>query len=298
VSSDESAAETSAGVLYALGAYGMWGLAPAYWKQLAGISAPEILAHRVLWSMGVGVVLVLSLRALPQVRAVLRSRSHALPLLASAALIGTNWLVFIWAVETDRVLDTSLGYYINPLINVLFGTVLLGERLRPAQIAAVALAAAGVAQMVVALGELPWIALVLATTFGLYGLVRKLAPATPLVGFSLETLLLSPLAAVFLYGLHASGESAGADASWRAKLFVAGSGLFTAAPLLCFNSAAKRLRLSTLGLFQFIAPSGAFLLAVIAYDEPFTRVHLVTFACVWTALAIYVVDSARAARGT
>jgi len=258
VSSDESAAETSAGVLYALGAYGMWGLAPAYWKQLAGISAPEILAHRVLWSMGVGVVLVLSLRALPQVRAVLRSRRHALPLLA----------------------------------------VLLGERLRPAQIAAVALAAAGVAQMVVALGELPWIALVLATTFGLYGLVRKLAPATPLVGFSLETLLLSPLAAVFLYGLHASGESAVVDASWRAKLFVAGSGLFTAAPLLCFNSAAKRLRLSTLGLFQFIAPSGAFLLAVIAYDEPFTRVHLVTFACVWTALAIYVVDSARAARGT
>jgi chloramphenicol-sensitive protein RarD len=298
VGTDESSAETSAGVLYALGAYGMWGLAPAYWKELDGIGAPEILAHRVLWSMGVGVLLVLFLRALPQVRAVLRSRNHALPLLASAALIGTNWLVFIWAVETDRVLDTSLGYYINPLINVLFGTALLGERLRPAQIAAVALAAVGVAQMVVALGELPWIALVLATTFGLYGLVRKLAPATPVVGFSLETLLLSPLAAVFLYGLHAAGESAAVEASLRAKLFLAGSGLFTAGPLLCFNSAAKRLRLSTLGLFQFIAPSMAFLLAVVAYDEPFTRVHLVTFGCVWTALAIYLIDSARASRGT
>lgn len=298
MSRGEASPDTSAGVLYALGAYGMWGVAPAYWKALDGIPAPEILAHRVLWSMLVGVLLVVATRAQPQIRAVLRSRRHALPLLLSAALIGTNWLVFLYAVETDRVLDTSLGYYINPLINVVFGTWLLGERLRPAQIAAVLLAAVGVGQMVVALGTLPWIALVLATTFGLYGLVRKLAPAAPLVGFSLETVLLAPVAAVFLYGLHAAGESAVAEASVRSQVFVVCSGFFTAAPLLCFNSAAKRLRLSTLGLFQFIAPSMAFLLAVAVYDEPFTRVHGVTFACVWGALAIYVIDSARAARGT
>jgi chloramphenicol-sensitive protein RarD len=294
----EAPSETAAGVFYALGAYGMWGVAPAYWKGLAGVPAPEILAHRVLWSMGVGVLLVLVTRATPQLLRVLRSRRHALPLLASGVLIGTNWLVFLWAVETDRVLDTSLGYYINPLINVLFGMLLLGERLRRGQIAAVLLAGAGVAQMVLAFGKLPWISLVLAVSFALYGLVRKLAPVTPLVGFALETALLAPFAAAYLLIAHGMGSAVALQAPFGPKLLIACSGFFTAAPLLCFNSAAKRLRLSTIGLFQFIAPSLAFLLAVAVYGETFTRVHLVTFTCVWVALAIYVIDSARAARGT
>ena len=216
---------------------------------------------------------------------------------ASALLIGTNWLVFLWAVETNRILDTSLGYYINPLINVLFGMVLLGERLRPLQIAAVLLAAAGVLQLAIAFASLPWISLVLAVTFGLYGLVRKVAPVQPLVGFTLETALLAPLGGAFLLFVHGSGNEAVSDGPIGVKALIAFSGFFTAAPLLCFNSAAKRLRLSSVGLFQFIAPTLAFLIAVALYGEPFTRAHGITFACVWLALAIYILDSARAARG-
>jgi chloramphenicol-sensitive protein RarD len=216
---------------------------------------------------------------------------------ASALLIGSNWLVFLWAVETNRILDTSLGYYINPLISVLFGMVLLGERLRPLQIAAVLLATAGVLQLAVAFGSLPWISLVLAVTFGLYGLVRKLAPVQPLVGFTLETALLAPLGCAFLLFVHADGNDAVSDASTGVKVLIGLSGVFTAAPLLCFNSAAKRLRLSSVGLLQFIAPTITFVIAVAVYGEPFTRAHGITFACVWLALAIYSFDSARATRG-
>jgi chloramphenicol-sensitive protein RarD len=287
---------TSAGVLYALGAYGIWGIAPAYWRALDAVPPAQLLAHRVLWSLAVGVVLLLVTRSTSQLRTALGSRRHALPIVTSAALIGINWLTFIWAVATDRVLDTSLGYYINPLINVVFGMVFLKERLRPRQIVAVGIAAVGVLQMVFALG-LPWISLVLAVTFALYGLVRKVAPVMPVVGFSLETALLAPLAGAYLVFVHAGGDDAVSQASGPLKLLLAGTGLFTAAPLLCFNSAAKRLRLSSIGLFQYIAPSMAFLLAVAVYGEPFTRVHGVAFGCVWLALAIYTLDSIRAARG-
>jgi chloramphenicol-sensitive protein RarD len=295
---DRSApSSASAGVLYALGAYGIWGIAPVYWKALEVVPATQILAHRVLWSVLVGLLLLLLTRRGSEFRAVLGSRRHLLPMLASAALIGTNWLTFIFAVETDRILDTSLGYYINPLINVLFGMAFLRERLRRPQILAVLLAAAGVSQMVISLGTLPWISLVLAVTFALYGLVRKVAPVMPLVGFTLETALLAPLAGAYLLFVHAKGSDALVHASDGVRVLIACTGLFTAAPLLCFNSAAKRLRLSSIGLIQYIAPSMALLLAVVFYAEPFTRVHAVTFACVWLALAIYTLDSARALRG-
>jgi chloramphenicol-sensitive protein RarD len=288
---------TSAGVLYALLAYGIWGVAPAYWKALDAVPPQQILAHRVLWSLLVGVLLLLVTRRASELRTALGSRRHALPMLASAALIGTNWLTFIWAVATDRVLDTSLGYYINPLINVVFGMVFLGERLRPWQIVAVLLAGAGVLQMAFSFGKLPWISLVLAVTFALYGLVRKIAPVMPVVGLTLETAFLAPVGAAYLLLARANGSEAVWHASDEVKLLIACTGLFTAAPLLCFNSAAKRLRLSTIGLYQYIAPSMAFVLAVALYGEPFTRVHTITFACVWVSLAIYTLDSARAARG-
>jgi chloramphenicol-sensitive protein RarD len=287
----------AAGVLYALGAYGIWGVAPAYWRALDAVPPAQLLAHRVLWSLAVGAVLLLVTRSASDLRTALGSRRQVLPIVTSAALIGTNWLTFIWAVATDRVLDTSLGYYINPLINVVFGMVFLKERLRPRQIVAVGIAAVGVLQMVFALG-LPWISLVLAVTFACYGLVRKVAPVMPVVGFALETALLAPLAGAYLAFVHTGGDDALSHASGPLKLLLAGSGLFTAAPLLCFNSAAKRLRLSTIGLFQYIAPSMAFGLAVAVYGEPFTRVHGITFGCVWLALLIYTLDSARAARGT
>jgi chloramphenicol-sensitive protein RarD len=285
-------------VLYALAAYGVWGFAPVYWRALDVVPAPQQLAHRVLWSLAVGVALLLLTRRVGELRAALRSRRHLLPMIASAALIGSNWLVFLYAIETDRVLDTSLGYYINPLISVLMGTLLLGEKLRPWQMAAVGLAAAGVLQLGLSLGALPWISLVLAVSFALYGLVRKLAPVMPVVGFTLETAILAPLGLAFLLFVRAEGNDATGDATLALRLLLVGSGAFTALPLLCFNSAAKRLRLSTVGLFQYIAPSIAFVLAVALYDEPFTRAHAITFGCVWGALAIYSLDGLRAPRGT
>ena len=287
-----------AGAAYALAAYGIWGFAPAYWKAVGAIPAPELLAHRVLWSCLVAALLTLLMRDGPRFAAALRSPRTLLPACAAALLISVNWLVFLYAVATDRVLATSLGYYINPLVSVLFGTLFLRERLRPVQIAAVLLATAGVAQLAFALGELPWIALVLCFSFALYGLVRKLAPATPLVGFAIEVTVLGPLAAIYLAWLALDGSIVfPVESGWRNAL-VAGGGVITAAPLLAFASAANRLRLSTLGLFQYLAPSIAFLLAVGLYDEPFSRAHAITFGCVWLALVIYTLDSARAARGT
>ncbi len=297
MSERSEAGSTSAGALYAIVAYGIWGVAPVYWKALLGVPTPQILAHRVLWSFVFGLLLLLVTRGFPELRETLRAPRRLLLMAASALLIGSNWLVFLWAVETNRILDTSLGYYINPLISVLFGMVVLGERLRPLQIAAVLLATAGVLQLAVAFGSLPWISLVLAVTFGLYGLIRKLAPVQPLVGFTLETALLAPLGCAFLLFVYADGNDAVSHASTGVKALIGLSGAFTAAPLLCFNSAAKRLRLSSVGLLQFIAPTIAFVIAVALYDEPFTRAHGITFAFVWLALAIYTFDSARATRG-
>jgi chloramphenicol-sensitive protein RarD len=285
------------GVLYALAAYASWGFTPMYWRALESVPATQLLAHRVLWSFAVGVALLLVTRRTGEVRDVLRSPRRALPMLLSSLLIGTNWLVFLYAVETERVLDTSLGYYINPLISVLMGTLVLGERLRPWQLVAVALAATGVLQLTLEFGSLPWISLVLASSFALYGLVRKLTPVMPVAGFTLETAILAPLALASLAFVRAQGDDATADASLGIHLLLAGSGAVTAVPLLCFNSAAKRLKLSTIGLFQYLAPSIAFVLAVVLYDEPFTRAHAITFGCVWLALVIYSVDALRAARG-
>jgi chloramphenicol-sensitive protein RarD len=287
----------SLGVLYALAAYGVWGFAPMYWRALEAIPAAQLLAHRVLWSMLVGVLLVLLTRRAGELRAVLRSRSRLLPMLLSALLIGINWLVFLFAVETNRVLDTSLGCYINPLISVLMGTLLLGERLRPWQIAAVSLAAIGVLLLTASFGSVPWISLVLAFSFALYGLVRKLTPVMPVAGFTLETAILAPFGLAYLLFVRGDGSDASANATFGFQLLIVGTGAFTAVPLLCFNSAAKRLKLSTVGLFQYIAPSISFVLAVGLYDEPFTRTHAVAYACVWLALAIYILDSLRAARG-
>jgi chloramphenicol-sensitive protein RarD len=293
----ENSHTSTVGVLYALAAYGVWGFAPIYWRALEAVPAPQLLAHRVLWSFLVGVALVLLTRRGGELRDVLRSRRRLLPMLLSALLIGINWLVFLFAVETNRVLDTSLGYYINPLISVLMGTLLLGERLRPWQIASVALAAAGVLLLTLSFGELPWISLVLAFSFALYGLVRKLAAVMPVTGFTLETTILAPLGLAYLMSQHADGVIAAAETTLGTRLLLAGTGAFTAIPLLCFNSAAKRLKLSTVGLFQYIAPSISFVLAVALYDEPFTRAHAVAFTCVWLALGIYTLDSFRANRG-
>jgi chloramphenicol-sensitive protein RarD len=286
----EADRERSAGALYAVLAYGIWGVAPIYWKATRFVPPAELLAYRVLWSFAVALVLIVALRNAGGLWRALRSPRSAAAAVVAGLLLAANWLTFIWAVQHDRILATSLGYYINPLVNVLFGLVLLRERLTRAQSLAVLLAGAGVALETIALGELPWIALVLAGSFGLYGLVRKLGPAAPLTGFAIETLTLAPLALAYLASLDGAGSPL-ADADTGTQLLIAGSGPLTAAPLLAFASAAKRLPLSLLGMFQYIAPSIALVIAVSLYGEPFTRAHLASFGCVWLALGLTMWDS-------
>jgi chloramphenicol-sensitive protein RarD len=282
----DAASERSAGALYALLAYGLWGIAPIYWKELQRFPAPELLAWRVVASFCVAALAIAALRAWRELGRALRSWRSAASAACAAWLLGANWLVFIWAVQHDMILATSLGYYINPLVNVLLGLLVLRERLSRAQAIAVGVAGFGVAVQTLEHGELPWVALVLAGTFGLYGLVRKLGPAAPLAGFALETLTLAPLAAYYLLEQSRAGGVGVAAAGPGMQLLVACSGAITAAPLLAFASAAKRLPLSLLGMFQYIAPTLAFLSAVLLYGEPFTRGHAFSFGCVWLALAI------------
>lgn len=279
--------DAARGMLFAFAAYGLWGFAPAYWKLLRAAPASELLAQRVLWSMVVGALLIAITGRWRELAGVLRSRRQLLPIVASSLLIGLNWLIFIEAVNTGRVLATSLGYFLNPLVNVLLGVVFLGERLSGGQRIAVAVGSAGVIVWAVDLGEAPWIALSLAASFGLYGLVRKVASVTPLVGFTLETLLLTPPALAYLASLSGQDAMTLQRASLGVKALVVGSGVITAGPLLCFTSAARRLPLSTLGFFQYLAPSISFLLAVGLYGEPFGRTQAIAFSCVWAALALF-----------
>jgi chloramphenicol-sensitive protein RarD len=284
-------------VLFGVSAYVIWGMAPAYWKAVQDYPTLELTAHRVLWS-GVLAVLLLALTGGFRVlRRVAVSPRHVLPVAGASLLLGVNWLVFIYAVSTDRIIATSLGYYLNPLLSVVLGMVVLGERLRPAQWLAVGIAALGVGLYILALGELPWIAVALALSFGLYGLIRKTTPVDPIVGFGIEMAVLSIPCAALVVGLSLSGRAELPTGHLGMDALIAGSGLLTAAPLLCFNAAAKRLLLVTVGMLQYIAPSMALVLAVVAYHEPFERVHALTFGCVWLALGIFTVESLWNARG-
>lgn len=282
----DAASERGTGALYALLAYGIWGFAPIYWKEVERFPAPELLAYRVLASLGVAALMIAALRAWRELAAALRSPRSAACGAAAGLLLGVNWLVFIWAVQNGLILATSLGYYINPLVNVLLGLLILRERLSRVQVLAVGVAAVGVAVQTVEQGELPWVALVLATSFGLYGLVRKVGPAAPLVGFGIETLTLAPLAVAYLGHLGGRQVETVTAASAGMQMLVASSGLITALPLLAFASAARRLPLSMLGMFQYLAPTLTFLLAIWVYGEPFTRGRAVAFGCVWAALAL------------
>jgi chloramphenicol-sensitive protein RarD len=281
---------SAAGVLFALGAYGLWGLSPVYWKWVAAVPAVELLAWRALWSFALAVVLGIFLGRLPEAGEVLRSPRRLMPLAISGALLGVNWFTFVWAVQNDRIVATSLGYYMSPLVHITLGVLVLSERLRRSQAIAISIATLGVAFMVFERGEVPWIAIVLPTTFGAYGLVRKLSPVRPLVGFGLEMLLMVPLAAACLVWLSATGRLTMDGAGVGLHAAVAASGLMTAAPLVWFVNAARRLPLTTLGMFQYVAPSIALGIGVGFYGEPFTRAHAVTFGCVWFALTLYSFD--------
>jgi chloramphenicol-sensitive protein RarD len=285
--------QTVAGVFYAAMAFLIWGVSPVYWKAMQVVPALEIIAHRTVWALLFLAALTLVQKRWSEFKATLQTPRSMAILFVTAVLVGINWLVYVWAVNAGYLLQASLGYYINPLVNVLLGLVFLRERLSRNQAAAVLLACGAVAYRTIALGQFPWIALTLGFGFGIYGLIRKVAPVTSLVGLTLETLWLAPFAAAYLVGLELSGAGAlGHGGAFRDGL-LAGTGVVTAVPLLCFNLGARRIHLATLGLMQFIAPSCMFLLAVAAYDEPFAADQWWTFALIWTALGIYSIDSLR-----
>lgn len=287
---------SGSGALYALSAFFAWGFNPVYFKAVAKVPVVEIVAHRVVWSVLFLAMVVSVGRQWPTIARALFDRRAIATLVVSTLLLSSNWGFYVWAVANERILETSIGYFINPLVSVLLGMVFLGERLNRVQAVAVALAVAGVANLTWHYGQLPWIALYLAGSFGLYGLVRKTAPVDALGGLFIETLILLPVALAYLIWLSATGAGAfgGAGIGFDALLIL--SGPVTALPLLWFSAAARRLKLSTVGFFQYIAPSTQFLLAVYAYGEPFTDAHAVTFPLIWTALALLTVDAVRRQR--
>ncbi len=284
------------GLAYAFGSFGLWGLSPAYWKLLVHVAPFEILAHRVVWSvLFVGALMARGARFRDLLEA-LRERRVLLALIATSLLISVNWITFIWAVAVGRVLETSLGYFMNPLVSVALGFLVLGERLNRAQWAAVLLAGAGVINLTWAMGVPPWLSLMLAVSFGIYGLVRKVIPVGALEGLFAETMVILPIAVGFLVWLAFHGGGAFASGDWGTMALLVFAGPVTAIPLLLFALAARRLRLSTLGLTQYSAPTIHFILAVWAFGEAITRAHLIAFNLIWTGLAVFTADSFRRGR--
>ncbi|MGD9150488.1 MAG: EamA family transporter RarD [Desulfobacterales bacterium] len=285
--------DTLWGVIYAVAAFLIWGISPIYWKALRSVPALEIILHRIVWSFFLLVPLVIIMQRWQEFISVFKNLRTLLILLFTAIIVGGNWLLYIWAVNTDRLLQASLGYYINPLVNVVLGMVFLKEKLRPPQIMAVVLATAGVLYLTLYYGEFPWIALALAVSFGLYGLIRKVAPVGSVVGLAVETLLLSIPALVYIYHLDRLGQGSIFRVSLKLDLMLMGCSVVTALPLLFFTLGARRLYLSTMGLLQYLAPSCMFVLAVFLFREPFASAQVVTFILIWAALAIYSTDSVR-----
>lgn len=287
---------TREGLACALGAYLMWGVFPVYFKLVAAVPPLEVLAHRIVWAVPFGIPLILMRRQGPEVLAALRDRRKLGLLSLSAMLISVNWLVYIWAVQHEQIFQASLGYYINPLMMVLVGVVFFRERLRRMQTAAVVLATIGVAILAISGGVFPAVALTLATSFTIYGVIRSRVAVGGMPGLFIETLILLPVAALYLGGLLSTGGATFGDEIGMSLLLTL-SGPFTVLPLLCFALAARRLRLSTIGVMQFLAPTMQFAIAV-AYGEVLTSAHFVCFALIWTAVALFSGDAWRASRAT
>jgi chloramphenicol-sensitive protein RarD len=282
------------GVITGLSAYLAWGFIPLFFKLVAHVPPIVVLSHRILWSaLFVGAILTAQ-RRWREVVAAVRSRITLLALAASTAMIAVNWFVFLWAVTNKQVVQAGLGYFINPLVSVLLGIVFLRERLRFGQAGALLLATAGVLVQIVARGTFPWVALTLAWSFAFYALLRKTAPVGPLVGLFVETMLLIPLAAFFVTRHAADSDATPIDG--RTFALLAASGVVTAVPLILFATAARRVTMATLGFLQFISPTCQLLLAVLAFKEPFTRWHLLSFGLIWLALLLYCVEALRAYR--
>ncbi len=275
------------GMLYAIAAYGMWGLFPLYWKLLQHVPALEILSHRVTWSLGFVLLLLLLRRRWNWLKTAVRTPRTVLLFFTSATLLSINWFVYIWGVNAGFIVETSLGYFINPLVSVLMGVFFLSEQLRRWQWLAIALAAAGVVYLTIHYGALPWISLTLATSFALYGLIRKTAPLGSLEGLTLETALMFLPALGYLIYLEVLGTAAFGHVDGLTTVLLGFAGVATAVPLLCFAAGARLIKLATIGILQYIAPTLQFLIGVFIYDEPFTLDRLIGFSLIWLALIIY-----------
>ncbi|MEM1105242.1 MAG: EamA family transporter RarD [Pseudomonadota bacterium] len=282
--------EARTGFFAALAAYVIWGSLPLYFRALDHIRPDELLAHRVLWSVPTGLAFVAIAASWPTLARLLTWKTLGW-LCLSAVLIGVNWMLYIWSVSAERVMEAALGYYINPLVNVLFGMVFFGERLRWAQWGSVALATCGVILLAAAFGRPPWIALVLCFTFALYTVVRKHIEVDGRAGFVVEAALLSPFAAVWLGYMVGAGEIGPMGRSAIDIPWILASGPITAVPLILFTIAAQRLSLSAIGMMQYLAPTLQFATAVLLFDEPFSRLHAAAFSLIWIALAIFTSDS-------
>jgi len=277
------------GIAYASAAYLLWGVFPVYFKALQGVAPLEILGHRIVWSLMVCAVLLLLLRRLQWLADLRRQPRVLLWFAASSVLVAANWFVYIWAVNASRVVDASLGYFINPLVNVLIGAAFLHERLRSAQWVAVGVAAIGVSWLTWQAGAVPWIGLLLALSFGLYGLLRKTAALGAIEGLTLETVLLTPIAAAYLLWLVQTGQSGFVDGDAATRLLLAAAGPVTAVPLLLFAAGARRIPFSTLGLLQYLGPSLQLLIGVWLYHEPFAE-RAPGYVLIWIALAVFSVE--------
>ena len=282
------------GIIFGFAAYGSWGLFPLYFKAVASVAPTEVLAHRAIWSFIMLAILVGILGRWGELWRELSNAKLVLMLGLSTFFIAANWFIFIYAVASGQVLQASLGYFINPLVNILLGVLFLRERLRPYQMLSIALAVGGVLVLTASVGQVPWLSLSLAMTFALYGLMRKIMPVDGLVSLTVETLVMAPIALVYLGYLGTVHGLTGIGLPIVVLLLL--SGPVTTVPLLFFGAAARRLKLSTMGILQYLTPSLQFMLAVVVFKEPFSAPQLVSFACIWTAVAIYTADSYRVMR--
>lgn len=291
--SEQAAHRTISGLIFGGASFLIWGISPLFWKALGHVPAFEIVLHRIVWSFVFLLPLILIRKKWSAFAATLKNRRAMLTLLASTLLVSCNWLLYIWAVNAGHLLQASLGYYINPLVNVFLGMVFLGEKLRRPQTFAVLLAALGVLYLTFFFGQFPWVALALAFTFGLYGLIHKTMSMGSLVGLSIETLLAAIPASIYLIYLGQQGSGSFLNQGTGTDLMLMASALVTAVPLLFFSFGTRRLQLSTVGILQYLAPSCMFLMAVFLFDEPFFKAQIISFCVIWTALAIYSTDSVR-----
>ncbi len=289
----EDCREKRLGMVYALLAYVAWGLLPLYWKMLQQVPADQILAHRIFWSFIFVGLIVCFYGSWQRVKATLTNKKHLMVVVLCAIIISANWFTYIWAVNANHVVEASMGYYINPLITVLLGVVVLKEKLSGLKWAAVALAGLGVGILAVQYGKIPWVALILAVTFAFYGLTKKMLQVDSVTGLFLETAVIAPLALGYILLKQSQGIGVMGTVGMPITLLLLGSGIATATPLLFFALGAKRVELTTMGFLQYIAPTISLYLGVIVFREEFTKIHLISFGCIWCALAIYSMANVR-----